>query len=144
MPFSSEFSRHRGGTHVSYVFMSPALAGGFFTTSVTWEALFKLGFFYIYICFGCQCFIRCFAKIFSRSMTCFLILFTLSFTEQFFILMKSNQCFSFMDHRVIYFYLLKCFFISLLTYFILSCSTVYPLIKPRIWNLVRSLSSSFL
>ena len=50
MPFSSEFSRHRGGTHVSYVFMSPALAGGFFTTSATWEALFKKGFFlYIYV-----------------------------------------------------------------------------------------------
>ena len=38
MPSSRGSSRRRDQTHVS---MSPALAGGFFTTSATWEALFQ-------------------------------------------------------------------------------------------------------
>ena len=55
MPSSSEVSRHRDGTCVPYVFMSPALAGGFFTTSATWEALFNLGYCFLYTCFVYQC-----------------------------------------------------------------------------------------
>ena len=39
VPSSRRSSRSRDGTHVSGL---PALAGGFFTTSITWEAHFSI------------------------------------------------------------------------------------------------------
>lgn len=58
---------------------------------------------WVHVCFGQEFFIRCPLQMFSLSLTYFLILLTLSFTEQkFLILMKSTlSVIPFMDHALV-------------------------------------------